>query len=218
MRRRVRRACGSSSNSEPGRAVAYDTPPFVAMMLRHCDGIAMLLPQEGTERDQLRKRLTSKKMPPSHCGQHSRVTGCWFPKVLLKKVKRSSIARRNAVSGRGIRDELVPPAQVAEDVKAFRTMSSQALLSLTVGVGAQLSSRLAPLSFANLASHDQEGHLAIVRDVRDVTERQVNAVADAVSHLHALHRVLLCRLADAHEDVLSHEQSDRACRGCRARR
>ena len=133
-------------------------------------------------------------------------------------VKKSGAARRNAVSGRGIRDELVPPEQVAENVRAFRTLSSQALLSLTVGVGAQLSSQLASLSFANLSSHDQEGHLAIIHGVRDIIERQVDAVATAVAHLHALQRVLLCRLADAHEDVLAHAHSDHACRGCRARR
>ena len=158
-------------------------------------------------------------MPPSRCGpRHSSIRGCWFPRVLLKKTKKSIVARRDAVSGRGIRDQLVHPAQVEEDVRAFRAMSSQALLSLTVGVGTQLSSQLASLRFAHLASHDQEGHLALVRDVRDVTERQVDAVATAVAHLHALHRVLLCRLADAHEDVLAHDHSDHACKGCRARR
>ena len=108
---------------------------------------------------------------------------------------------------------------VAEDVRHFGTLSRPALLSLAVGVGQQLTAQLAPLRYANLTTFDQAGHLAVLEDVRALAELQVDAVATAVGHLHALHRVMLIRLVESIEAVRAHSVAGvRVCDGCRISR
>jgi hypothetical protein len=150
-------------------------------------------------------------------GSHKLVRGCWFPSALLKVKKKGKAGTRRV--RRSAREELVSPAMVAEDVKHFKTLSRPALLSLAVGVGQQLTAQLAPLRYANMTTFDQAGHLAVLEDVRSLAELQVDAVATAVGHLHALHRVLLIRLVESIEAVRAHSVSGvRACPGCRISR
>ena len=126
-----------------------------------------------------------------------------FRAPLQKKVKKE------AGSGRPVPVSMLEPADsifdmngaVADGAELFETLSGPSLLALVVGVGAQLTAQLGPLTYAWRETRDQAGHLAVLVNVRDTTTRQLHAVSEAVVHLLAAERVLDARLQQADDAV-----------------
>jgi hypothetical protein len=141
-----------------------------------------------------------------------------LPAPLQKKKKSSGAGRRPRCSGRaasaarasGISSTAMLPADVCEAVDTYYGLSAPALLFLAVGVGQQLSAQLGPMRYAMYGANTQAEHVAMIVDVRDVTQAQIEIVAEAVLHLRAIERVLLSRMATAENDVEDHMQSDLA--------
>ena len=146
-------------------------------------------------------------------GNH--LTGMPKSRVVLKKKTKTGGVRRAAVEGSDLsscyhkipiaRHPHVPcPGDVDEEADGYAGLSATSVLTLAVGVGQQLAVRLAPLQYAQRPSCDQAGHIAVLRDVRDVLALQCDAVSDAQTALMALERVLYDRLAEAEDALQEH--------------
>ena len=139
--------------------------------------------------------------------------GC---KARSSSSKRATGNRKKPVGSQlcGPHAAFATPSAIADDIKSFTNLPGSALLSFTVGVGQQLSARLGLLSYARLQSHDRAGQVASITDVRDVTQIQATAVADAVDHLLAIEQVLFARLSRYDRSVDDHAAFACACDIC----
>jgi hypothetical protein len=203
--RRIR-ACGEGGNSEPGRAVADATPPFVAMLFEKIlDGRAMLSPQALVLRNAI-LFAAEVAMPPK------RARGRPFGSGRGGRSSTSARSQSNASSsvgddsdsGSSSRSYSRSGSAVSQYTHTTRHMTAEALLCYTAGIGQRLTAKVSALDFDQSSAALPDGLVhsaAVAADVARVFARHYDCVTDAIDQLVAVEVVLARRCTEAQEDI-----------------
>jgi len=202
------RACGEGSNSEPGRAVADATPPFVVMLIEEVlDGRAMLSPQALQNKYNL-LIAAEAAMPPKRARGRPPGSG--------RGGRNSTTARPHPVvspsdgddsdSGSGSQAFSRSASAVTQYTFPARHMTAEALLCYSAGIGQRLAAKLSLLEFDHSSAALPDGLIhsaAVASDVARVFARHYECVTDAIDQLVAVEEVIARRCTEAQQEIIA---------------